>query len=367
MLTDILLVLTVAYSIKIVIFAIAAFRAHYPFDASHKPTVSLIVAARNEENNIRHCLDSIIKLSYPSQLLEVVIVDDQSTDSTARLVLDYCQSHPHVKLVAATPGTGSLRGKTNAVDQGIKASSGEILMFTDADCVVPTRWIEETAKYYRDPSVGVVAGFTQLRSQNWFEAIQALDWFVLFSVAAATVRLRYPVTAVGNNLSVRRMAYEKVGGYQKIPFSVTEDYALFHAITHHTEFRARFPLDRSTLVQSEPCRNWKELFRQKKRWFTGGKGMDIKSLLIFTIPYGLNLALLANLVWTPSPILVAAFLTKSSVDLVLSLPSVITFKQWRLLPHFLIFEIYYIWYVLFFPLVAVVGKDLVWKERTFGN
>lgn len=367
MLVDILLVLTLAYAIKIIIFGIAAFHAHYPSDASYKPTVSLIVAARNEEKNIRQCLDSIVRLSYPPHLLEVLIVDDQSTDSTAQLVQGYCHEHPQIRLVTTKAGTGNLRGKTNAVAQGIDASSGEILMFTDADCVVPTQWVEETVKYYGDASVGVVAGFTQLRSRNWFEAIQALDWFVLFSVAAATVRLKYPVTAVGNNLSVRRSAYDKVGGFRKIPFSVTEDYALFHAITRDGAFRARFPLDPSTLVESEPCGNWKELFRQKKRWFTGGKGMDIKSLLIFTIPYGLNLALLANLVWNPSLILVAAFLTKILVDVIITLPSVVTFRQWHLLRHFLSFEIYYIWYVLFFPLVVIVGKDLVWKERTFGE
>jgi cellulose synthase/poly-beta-1,6-N-acetylglucosamine synthase-like glycosyltransferase len=367
MLADILLLFVIVYAIKIVLFGIAAFNAHYPSNLSCKPTVSIIIAARNEEKNIRQCLESVTGLSYPSDLLEILIVDDRSTDGTAEIVRKYVDRHSHIRLLLASHGAGNLRGKTNAVAQGIEASIGEILLFTDADCSVPERWVEETVKYYTDPSIGVVAGFTALKNRRWFEAIQALDWFILFSVAAATIRLKYPVTAVGNNLSVRRVAYDKVGGYRTIPFSVTEDYALFHAITRNTNYRAAFPVDPSTLVESEPCKDWEELYRQKKRWFTGGRGMDVKSLLVFAIPYGLNLSLLANMLFAPSLHILVAFGIKVIVDLFLALPSIFEFRQWRLVRYFLMFEVYYIAYVLLFPLVVLADREVVWKERTFGD
>jgi len=367
MLADILLLFAVAYSIKIIVFGIAAFNACYPSNLSCKPTVSIIIAARNEEKNIRRCLESVTGLSYPSDLLEIVIVDDRSTDETASIVREYIDRHFHLRFVAASPGTGNLLGKTNAVAQGIEVSKGEILMFTDADCTVPIRWVEETVKYYDDPSVGIVAGFTALRTLGWFEAIQALDWFVLFTVAAATIRLNYPVTAVGNNLSVRRAAYDEVGGYRKIPFSVTEDYALFHAITHDTGYRAVLPVDPSTLVESEPCKDREELYRQKKRWFTGGRGMDVKSLLVFAIPYCLNASLIANILFAPSILVLITFGVKIFVDLFLALPSIVSFRRWHLVRYFLIFEAYYIMYILLFPLVALVGREVVWKGRSFGD
>ncbi len=247
--------------------------------------------------------------------------------------------------------------------QGIEASHGEILLFTDADCSVPIHWIEETVKYYTDSSIGIVAGFTALRADSWFEGMQSLDWFVLFSVAAATIRLRYPVTAVGNNLSVRREAYNRVGGYRKIPFSVTEDYALFHAITRHTEYRARFPLDHRTLVESEACKTWGELFRQKTRWFTGGRDMDVRSLLIFTLPYCLNALLLVGLFLLPWQITCIVAILKVGSDLLLVMPAVMTFQRSSLLRFFVAFELYYIVYVLLFPLVVLSGKKVIWKER----
>ena len=367
MLADILFLFLVAYSLQMIIYGIAAFRARYPVDLSFRPSVAIIIAARNEEKNIRQCLDSIARLSYPARLLEVVIVDDRSTDNTAQIVREYTARHAHIKLVTAVAGTGNLRGKTNAVAQGIRESKGDIIMFTDADCSVPARWVEETIKYYTNDSIGIVAGFTALRVRRWFDALQTLDWFLLFSVAAATIRLRYPVTAVGNNLSVRRAAYDLVGGYENIPFSVTEDYALFHAVTHSTTYQARFPIDAAALVESDPCAGVGELYQQKMRWFTGGKGMNVGSLLLLLVPYGANVALVISLLWNPSLAVLWAFLAKASVDLFLVLPSVIAFRQLPLLRYFLFFEAYYIAYVLVFPVLVLAGAETVWKERTYGT
>ena len=367
MLFDILFLFLAAYSIQMIIFGIAAFRARYHTDLSFKPRVAIIIAARNEESKIQRCLDSIARLSYPPDLLDVVIVDDRSTDNTASLIRGYTAKHSHMKLITALPGSGNLQGKTNAVAQGIMESRGEIIMFTDADCSVPPHWVEETVKYYTDSSIGIVAGFTALRVRRWFDALQAIDWFVLFTVAAATVRLRYPVTAVGNNLSVRRSAYDHVGGYARIPFSVTEDYALFHAITHGTAYHARFPLNPASLVESDSCVNIGELFQQKMRWFTGGKGMNAGSLLLLTVPYGLNIALAVSLIWIPPLTFVTALLVKTSIDLFLALPSLLSFRRTPLLRYFLFFELYYNAYVVVFPVLVIAGLKTTWKERTYGS
>ena len=363
MLAEILLLLAVAYSVMIIAFGVAVFTISYATTSTYRPTVSIVIAARNEEQNIRRCMDSIVRLSYPVELLEAIVVDDGSDDGTGEIVREYSKPFHHIRLLTATPGTNKLRGKTNAIAQGIEASHGDILLFTDADCVVPVHWVEGTVKYYSDSSIGVVAGFTKLRAKNWFEAIQTIDWLVLFSVAAATVRLRYPVTAVGNNLSVRRDAYDRVGGYQTIPFSVTEDYALFHAICRHAQYQARFPIDIETLVESEPCKDAGDLFRQKTRWFTGGKNMDVRSLLIFTLPYCLNALLIGSVFFLPIQTTILALALKVAVDLFLALASISTFRQWSLLKHFPAFELYYIVYVLLFPLVVLAGKEVVWKER----
>jgi cellulose synthase/poly-beta-1,6-N-acetylglucosamine synthase-like glycosyltransferase len=366
MLFELLLFFTILYALQIGFFAWGAHRARYPSNPTYRPSVSVIVAARNEEAHLRYCLDSLSRLTYPKEKLEVLVVNDHSTDATGSIIEDFARRFPFIKSLDATHDVnGTLRGKANAIAQGVEQTTGEIILFTDADCVVQKGWVEETVKYYDAPSVGLVAGFTSLRSRTPFEAIQALDWFVLFSVAAGTTRLRFPVTAVGNNLSVRREAYNSVGGYRSIPFSVTEDYALFHAITRTARYVARFPIDPATLVFSLPCESWKELYHQKKRWFIGGAAMDWKSLSLFAVGYGFKALLVVTLVAGNTAAAFSAFALKTLLDVVLVWPALAAFRAKRLLWYVMPFEIYYTLYVLLFPLIVAVSRNVSWKERKF--
>jgi cellulose synthase/poly-beta-1,6-N-acetylglucosamine synthase-like glycosyltransferase len=366
MFAELLLFIAILYTIQIGIFAFGAHKAPYQSDPLYRPTVSVIIAARNEEQNIRACLDSISRLTYPKELLEVVVVNDRSTDATELVIREFAQNFSFIKLHNAVEDpSGILKGKTNAVAQGADVTHGDIMLFTDADCIVPDRWIEETVKYYAEGNIGLVAGFTSLRARTTFEGIQALDWFILFSIAAATIRLHFPVTAVGNNLSVRRKAYDAVGGYRKIPFSVTEDYALFHAVMSLGTYKARFPVDRATLVQSLPCEDWKSLYHQKKRWFTGGADMDLKSIALFATGFLFKALLLVTLFLGGIVPMFLPLLLKFIVDLLLIRPALVTFGRLSLLWYFVPFEIYYIIYVVIFPPLVLLSRTVDWKERRF--
>ncbi len=360
----VLVTLASVYAAGIVITALVAWFGRHATTAGARPFVSVIVAARNEEHNIARCLDSMARLTWPRELLEVIVVNDRSDDATPAIVREYAARFPFITLLSAAPGTGHLAGKTNAVTQGVEASRGEILMMTDADCSVPPSWIEETVKYYTEDGIGLVPGFTAISHRNVFEAIQTIDWFTLFTVASATNTIGFPVTAVGTNFTVRRAAYDAVGGYRTIPFSVTEDYALFHAVTSHPGYRAVFPMDPRTLVTSEPCPTWKDLYRQRKRWFTGGKGMDLASISIFAAIWLLHAGILAALITDPMSALTALAI-KTVADIVLILPGILRFRQPSLLAVFPLYELYFFAYVMLFPPVVLIHGNIVWKDRDF--
>ena len=361
---ELLQILVLFYSLGLIAIALTVSRAKHTSRRDYRPRVSVIIAARNEEPNIGSCLDAASRLTYPKEMLEVIVIDDRSEDRTSSIIAAYAERFPFIKRISAVPGSGQLQGKMNAVTQGIDVSRGEILMFSDADCRMPDDWVEETVKYYVDEGVGLVAGFTSLVGKGGLAAVQALDWFGLFSVAAGATQMGFPVTAVGTNLSVRRAAYDEVGGYRKIPFSVTEDYALFHAVTTQTSYLARFPLDARTLVESKPCATWKDLYRQRKRWLTGGRGMDLKYLGIFVLVYLMNLLLLLGIFFLPTLPYVLALLAKIAADLIVALPSLITFRRLPLVRYFLHYEFYFILYVVYFPLIVLLGRHIIWKERS---
>jgi|ERR1041384_2546703 cellulose synthase/poly-beta-1,6-N-acetylglucosamine synthase-like glycosyltransferase len=329
---------------------------------SFEPTVSVIVAARNEEVHIGACIKSLIRLDYPREKLEAVIVNDGSNDRTREIAEELGRNHPWMKVISASHGTGNLLGKTNAVSQGIEVSHGEILMFTDADCSVPQEWVRETVKCF-DEKAGIAGGFTLLESSRTFEGMQALDWIFLFGVSSATAGWGIPLTVIGNNLAVRRSAYDSTGGFQNIPFSVTEDYALVQAILSSSPFEVRFPLNPATLVKSRACSTWKQLFRQKQRWGVGGLAMIWRGKVMMTIGWIFRTALLLSLFYSPPSLVLAGIACLLIADLQFLWKPLERIGRLRYLKYFPAFELYFTLYGLVITLVALLSKNVVWKER----
>ncbi len=353
-----------AYLLELLLLGIGLARSRrmHP-QRGYEPTVSVIVAARNEEAFIERCISSLLHLDYPREKLEFVIVNDGSTDRTKELIDDLARRDPRIRTISTTPGSGNLRGKTNAVAGGINASSGEILLFTDADCVVSPGWVRSTVAYF-DERTGAVGGFTLLDAGGAFGGIQALDWVFLFGIASAAAGWNIPLTAVGNNLAVRRSAYLGTGGYAAIPFSVTEDYALVRAILRRTDYRVRFPLDPSTVVRSSPCQTWEQLYRQKQRWSVGGLDMVFYGMLIMAIGWLARAGIVMTLLtsgWGAGAIFLGVL---ALADLALLIRPLRLFRETRTLRYFPAFELYLFVTVLVIPIVALLSRKVVWKERT---
>ncbi len=91
-------------------------------EKSELPSVSIIVAARNEENNIGGCIESLLKLDYPHDKLEIILMNDRSTDNTKEVMLSYIPGNPVLNYLETIESDSRLKGKTNALSQAIKKS-----------------------------------------------------------------------------------------------------------------------------------------------------------------------------------------------------------------------------------------------------
>lgn len=334
-----------------------------PRDPSYEPTVTVIIAARNEEDRILRCLRSLTTLEYPAEKLEVLIIDDSSTDRTAEIVRGFIDGKPGMRLLHSPPESGNLRGKTNAIAQGIRNSRGEIIMFTDADCAVSPGWVRGKVGYFGEDT-GIVGGFTILESHRVFEGVQALDWLYLFGIASATAGLKIPLTAIGNNLSIRRAAYEEVGGYEVIPFSVTEDYSLVQTIIQKTRYTLRFPLESGAIVTSAACATLSQLVRQKQRWGVGALDMVSAGMLIISLGWLVRAVVILALVLASPLVAVGAVCGVAFADY-LFLSKIfehLPFKHVR--KYFPAFEVYLTLYGLLIPFLTFGSRNVVWKERT---
>jgi 1,2-diacylglycerol 3-beta-glucosyltransferase len=363
-LTTLLFLLLGLYLVKILLFYTGARRADTAPTVMHTPSVSVLVAARDEERNIERCLAGLAALHYRGDL-EIIVIDDQSTDRTADILRDWQRRFPRLTVLRTEGQVYGLRGKANAIAQAIDRSTGEIVMTTDADCVVPPDWVEETVHRY-DEHTGCVCGHTFIEHHSVFSAMQALDWAYLLTIASAGVGWGFALSAVGNNMSFRRQAYHDVGGYQGVGFSVTEDFALFKAIAYKSDWVVRYPVNPAALVVSAPCGSLAELIRQKRRWGRGGLDIHPMGFAIMSIGFLMNAALLSfPFFGLPFWSWAAALAGKSLGDMLLLSYPLSTFRRLRLYRYFPVFELYYLIYVTVLPFTVLFGGRVVWKGRKY--
>jgi len=174
-----------------------------------KPFFSVIIPAFNEEKTISQTLESVLRQNFPRRQYEIIVVNNNSTDKTAAIVKKF----PAVKLIHEPK-----QGYVYALKRGAKEASGEILVFTDADTIVPPDWLSQYQKAYQDPRVVVVGGAANFQPK-----------FGLIFLVQAFLNLFGFLTKVasGFNFSFRRHTYEKIGGVNpQINFHADTDLIL---------------------------------------------------------------------------------------------------------------------------------------------
>ncbi len=326
------------------------------------PGISVVVASRNEEHNIERCLGMLLAQDYPADSMQIVAVDDESDDRTLAIIERLAHEHPgRITVVRTHPEQTHARGKARAIAQGMDHATGEIILLTDADCAAPAPWARGVVEYFA-AGADLFGGFTLIEAHDYFSAAQQLDWVHLQTLGSATLGMGHAVGVIGNNFAFRRAAYDAVGGYRGVPFTVTEDFALFLAMWQKG-FRAVFPCDRDIRMFSRPCDTLAEVLRQKQRWARGGTENTLPGYLIFVS------ALLMLIAFTIAPWISAAawcvvWGVKFACDLLVMAPNMARLGIAGQLRYFILFEFYFIAQALVTP-ILLMNKTVVWKGRAY--
>jgi cellulose synthase/poly-beta-1,6-N-acetylglucosamine synthase-like glycosyltransferase len=246
-----------------------------------QPFVSILVAARNEEDKIIRCLTSLAALQYPKDKYEVLVGNDHSEDRTAELVNKFIEGRPNFKLIDIGENIGLARGKANVLAHLTKAARGEFFFITDADIEVPVRWVQGMLSHHH-PKMGVVSGLAFIKDGSLLAKFQSLDWIFAFGMVKVSSDLNMPVSAVGHNMMISREAYESTGGYENIPFSVTVDLELFkHTLKKGWDYKNL--ADPEVLAYTLPIKGFWKLVLQRKRWMNGAMEIPLYLILILSL------------------------------------------------------------------------------------
>ena len=300
--------------------------------------VSILIAARNEEGNILSCLQSLARISYPAEELEILIGDDNSTDNTAAIVQAFVQDKPHFRYQKITRNLGLARGKANVLAHLARAARGEFFLITDADTTVPPGWVQ-TMLAAVGPGVGVLGGMTVPHITSLWTALQAVDWIQAFGCIHLLGRFGVPISAAGNNMLLTREAYEATGGYENLPPSVSEDHQMFGEVTGRGYgFRQLF--GPGIAVETGAMPGLSGLMTQRKRWMNAALQTPWPVRLLTVLPLALLPVMLASVLSNPAGSL-SAWTLLLAVQAVFALVCVSLLKTKKLYKYVLLYPVYF--------------------------
>lgn len=179
------------YSIAVVIYVLGRFVTAMFYrpvpDTGHRPTVSIIIPAFNEEAGIVGTIESCMQVDYPSDRIEVIAVNDGSSDGTWAQMLEAKRRWPYLYAV----DLGANYGKRGAMAEGMRRASGEIFVFVDSDSYLATDAVRHLVAPFRDPAVSGVVGHADVKNRlrNWMTKMQQVRYYSAFRVIKATESL----------------------------------------------------------------------------------------------------------------------------------------------------------------------------------
>lgn len=331
--------------------------------------VSVLIAARNEEANIGRTLTAVLNQSFPAELLEIIVVDDHSTDATSAVVESFADRG--VKLLKLNESQQLNSYKKKAISKAIAMATGELIVTTDADCRMGPRWLATVVAYAEaNGSFLVSSPVVYSEQRNFFEEMQTLEFLYLIGLGAAGIGNRQPSTCNGANLAYRREVFHELGGFNGIDHLASGDDELFlHKVAARYPDKIGFCKARSAIVYTDAKRSLGGFISQRRRWASKSTHYRNKGLVALGVAIWLfNVLLLSAtaMAWFAASCLWLAIVTALALKLVVEtvfLYPLCRFAGRRgLLAYLPVLTLLHVVYMVYIGLAGNIGK-YQWKGR----
>ncbi len=233
-------------------------------DLTSGPFISVLLAVRDEEDTLRRCIDGLVRQKYPADKFEILVGNDSSADGTRRILREMEKKHAAVHGFDVPEGYHGLTGKAKGIAFLTTRARGDIFLITDADTAPNPDWATSMSEPLIKEGYGLVNGVTIIRKSRF----QDMEWVHAQALLKVLSDIWRPVTGIGNNMGVTREAYDRTGGFESIPYSITEDHALYEA-ARKQGFRLKQLNGPGPLAESLPVPVPGEYLEQRKRWLRG--------------------------------------------------------------------------------------------------
>lgn len=333
-------------------------------DAADPVFISVIVALRNEENNLHSLIEALQKQSKFYPHFEALLVDDHSTDNSYAVLSEFEKKYPWMRLFQPPP---TLQGKKNALQVATIQAKGNLLAFTDADCLPGPMWLKTLATHYTQHNhPDLIIGLVDSTALSYIQKIFRMESVALVVSAAGAANAGFAVLCNGANLAVKASAF---GHYQPdIGIPSGDDVFLLHAVK---KMGGKITVLKSPehMVYTQGASRISDFLNQRSRWVSKSDKMkDSHTIILALIVYFANLSLLLNMIvsaisgqYLPAIVL---FALKMLADLFLFFMASDLFRQTRILAFLpLVSVIYPLYVALLLPLS--IKRPFQWKGRSY--
>ena len=350
---------------------------------------SVIIPVRNEAKNILFLLQDLDKQTFPKELFEVIIADDDSTDETLEIVQKF-QKHTSINLIInqLSAKINNFSPKKRAIDSSIKLAKGELITTTDGDCRVGGKWLETIANFQATTGSYLISGavtfgldsaqspllgfysFIHSLIRSFTHTAQIIEFASLVGSGACAMFIGKPNMCNGANLTYLKSVFHEVGGFTgNDNLASGDDEFLMHKVAAKYPKKVQFLKSQDVIVETQAHDSWRSFYNQRKRWASKWRHYDnwqTTALAVFVFLANLILPMacccwLFDFISTQDLGLVILF--KFSAEFVF-LSLIVSFLRKKSLICLIPFvQIIYPLYVVFFGLAAQKQGEYIWKGR----
>ena len=360
----VILIILFLYALLIIRYTLGWYKVQAITNKDFTPKVSIVIAMRNEENEVERLLQNLQSQIYPTDKLELILVNDHSTDNTLNILnssqLDNLQ-------VVNMPKEEF--GKKNAIKNAIELASGDIILASDADCSFNPKWVQTMVNYFTDENIKLVSGPVAYHKQKGiFLSLQALEFSSLIGSGAGAIGVNNAIFCNGANMAYRKEIFLEVNEFSIDTAVSGDDVFLLHSVKAKYPNSIAFAKEQSAIVITDAVQTVSGFINQRKRWTAKSSGYkDNASIYTSFLVLFTNLAfvfLFAIPFWNIEyfNLFILFYGVKFLVDLILLFPILKFFNRTDLVKWILPFEIFYSFYIVLIVVLSFT-KSFEWKGR----
>lgn len=327
---------------------------------SSAKTVSVVVACRNEENNLPQLLRALHWQSISD--FELILVNDHSTDRTAEIMQDATLHFENISIIQAQK-----QGKKAALREAILAAKGNLIITTDADCIPEKKWVETILAYQiKNDCDLIIAPVRMTENDTFFSKIESIEFSTLIASGAGAAGSGMPVMCNGANLAFRKQSW--LAAWPDINENEISGDDIFLLLSIKKRGgKIRFLKSENAFASTKSAGNITAFFKQRQRWTAKSKSYNDLQIIVVAIVVLLaslmQVMLFAGSVFVSELWFATAiyFLIKYLIDVSFLLTANDLFKTKKLLFRSFILSVFYPFYISFTALSGLIKSPKAWK------